>query len=307
LLTASKIKRSSFAIIHSDLTTRLTRTSLINYPGDLNELADCTDPCTCKYKGVVELLDVSDRFNMGIDLCGLMWIDVNSTPRAVRVTLKDYLKTAVEVRHKGTEIVDGHSCAVIEARFPNGISAIFWLDEVQNGLLWRVDNIFQQTITSRMLCTRVHEAFPGIYIPGELSVFTNSDRDDRASALTQLDNKRELVKLSFSPEDWPNAEEKDFGFRFMPNSVVNDARTSPPCVRVIGKDLDDVLFTFFQMHEFDRWCSERSKTQTSIKDPSETIPNIDPSNTASSIFTVIGIAVAILVGGVFLYFRVQRG
>lgn len=253
---AQHVLHSSVNSMHSDLSTKLTRSCYTSQQGGTVSGIDCVDPCSCGYKGVVELNDVSDRLHLGLENIGVFWRDPKT---GTQVTLSELLEQAIQLKLLGREQVEERWCSIIEASYKNDMVKTFWLDEGWNGLVFQVDTTIRGKLATRQKASKIAEVAPGLFLPHELTVFDIDQRaEPGATNPTKINNKRELVRLSFNPEEWPNATTKDFGFRFMPNSIVTDLRRSTPLATVIGKDSADVVFSFSQMQEFLKWCDERS-------------------------------------------------
>jgi len=310
LANEDNILSSGHSSAHTDLNTRLRRGW---GTGEMLPETDCDDPCTCKVRGSIGLVDGSERVHSNLGLLEVLMLDWETNKTSI--TLADFLTTASEVRYKGRDQMDGHWCAIVEVKYysDKDLLQTYWFDESRNGLVLCTETRFDGKLSTRMKCTRAHEAFPSVFIPGEISVFTIVNADDPANEVAELNNKRELVTLSFSPDEWPHAGEKDFGFRLMPNSIVHDRRVQPNVFKAIGKDIDDVLFTFFRSHELERWCAERSGKpvpQSSV--PINSISRfredlVDDSTPSAYGPAVIVAMIVIAAGATLLFYRRMRG
>jgi len=249
------VLHSSVNSIHSDLSTKLTRSCYTFQQSGTVSGIDCVDPCSCGYSGIIELSDVSDRLHLSLENIGVFWRDPKT---GAQVTLSELLEQAIQLKLLGREQVEERWCSIIEASYEKDMVRTFWLDEGRNGLVFQVDTTIRGKLATRQKASKIAEVAPGLFLAHELTVFEIDQRAEPATNPTKINNKRELVRLSFNPEEWPHATTKDFGFRFMPNSVVTDRRGSTPLATVIGKDSTDVVVSFSQMQEFLRWCEERS-------------------------------------------------
>ncbi len=309
LADESKIHRRYHNSMHSDLNTKLTRGWV---SGEMEPSTNSDDPCTCEVRGSIEFEDISSRVHYNLELLEVLKRDSETYKSSI--TLADFLASASEVRYKGRDQMDGHWCAIVEVKYysDKDLLQTYWLDESRNGLVLCTETRFDGKCT-RMKCTRVYEAFPSVFIPGEISVFTIVDADDPATEVAKLNSKRELITLSFSPDDWPHAGEKDFGFRLMPNSIVHDRRVQPNVFKAIGKDIDDVLFTFYRTHELERWCAERSgnpvpQSSVPINSTSRFREDLVDDSTPSGYGSVVIVAVIVIAtGATLLFYRRVRG
>jgi hypothetical protein len=317
LADQAKVLESYYGTKHRDLVTKLTRgtyRSSARIQGGMIPDADCDDPCNFLDIGSIGFEDISGKLHSNLEKLGVLKRDWETYESSI--TRAEFLTSASEVRYKGRDQMDGYWCAIVEVKYrrDQDLYETYWFDEGRNGLVLYTETWSEGKLIGRVKCTRAQEAFPGVFIPAEISQFKIVNADDPATEVAKLQYKRELVTLSFSPEEWPHATEKDFGFKFRPNSLVNDSRTQPRHLKVIGKDLDDVLFTCYRTGEFDRWCAERTgKPITSsvpINSTSLFREDLVDDSTPSGYGTVVIVAMVAMVAiaaAALLYFRRVKG
>jgi hypothetical protein len=316
LADQAKVIESHYVTMHSDLVTKLTRQtdrSSARIQGGMIPDADCDDPCNFLDIGSIKFQDISKSVHFHLEHANVLTRDWETYTSST--THADFIASASAVRYKGRDQMDGHWCAIVEVKYfsDKDLYQKYWFDEGRNGLVLSTESWFDGKLSTRMKCTRAHEAFPGVFIPAETSLFKIVDTDDPATEVAELNYKRELVTLSFSPEEWPNATEKDFGFKFRPNSLFQDFRNGPLSSKIIGKDLNDVLFTFFRTHELERWCAERSgkpvpQSSVPINSISRFREDLVDDSTPSGYGSVVIVAmIVIAAGATLLFYRRMRG
>lgn len=277
-----KILRSEVISTHLDLQTRIFRSSVGREMGGLVSDDDCSDPCTCRYMGNMKLDTGEHVFH---PLHGFSVLFISRTVKSL--TLFELVAESKNTVYFGREQFEGHWCEVFSVDQQK-----FWVDENRNGIVRCMEYPDNGRPTSRAVFSREFEALPGHFIPGTRRQFKLTYDEQTGEQNAQLEYERELLKLSFNPEEWPNAMEKDFGFRFMPNSIVQDLTVPTRPLYAIGDSINDVQFTFHRTDEFIRWCDERTGKDPTTSAP---LPNEEASSEAGvSTYSLVGIGLVII-------------
>lgn len=301
----NEILRSETASSHFDLQTRIRRGWRARQTGGLVSNEECTDPCTCQYMGSIKLSD-REIFHPRLREFGLLFPSkTNNKVTNKSLSLVDSLAEATDVKYLGREQFEGQWCEVIS--FDLFGRQKFWLDETRNGMVLCIEVETDGRPFVRAVFKGGHEVFPGLFIPEERRNYNLSYDEESGSEIAVLEYEMELIKLSFNPEDWPNITENDFGFRFMPNSLVHDLRLPKKPLYVIGDSINDVQFTFHRSDEYIRWCDERTG-----KDPSTSAPLLNKASSSEAglsvyILVAIGLVIAVSVGAAIFGLRNLQG
>lgn len=301
----NSIIRSEDSSSHIDLRTMIRRGWIIRQPDGLASKDECTDPCTCKYMGSIKLHD-RDFTHPRLREFAVLFLSKTATKS---LTLEEYLEEADDIQYIGREQIDDHWCAVISFELSGRHK--LWLDETRNGMVLRIEAERDGRPYGRADFTRGYEVFPGQFIPGERRNLKLSYDEPSESESTVLQYEGELIRLAFDPIDWPNASENDFGFRFMPNSLVHNLMLPSKPLYVIGNSIDDIVFTFYGTSDFERWCDERTGKGQPTSAPlqnevSSSAAGVSTYSLVSNGLVIIGLVVAAILCFRSLWGKVGR-
>jgi hypothetical protein len=274
---------------HTNNTTGIIRSSFFNSRGAPVERVDrFPDPCTGNaFLGSISKAQYPKDIHMGLIFLHVLAPKKVSSPLGIVAgtqTFQDYFKAADSIRHLGTETVLNEPCEVIEILISKDNNAsdshTYWLAKNLNGIILRRETTLSDGKRMQSICREWQEVSANVFIGTDYCGYELSLPDSSLDPIVEkLTTRYRLGSLEFDPTKWPHANEKDFGFKFPENSIVQSLLTTPPSSLVIGKDLDDVLFTFHRSHELERWCAENFPAAKPPQIPHDPV-NIDPESEA---------------------------
>jgi len=268
-ISPSKILESRDQWSHIDYRTDIVRTSsFMRLEGRVERVNRFDDPCTPNsYLGSIRMRGDEMQPNQGLNLMRVLAPKLERGSQGMTAsvqTFQESFKSAKSIVYVGSEIVHDQHCEIVEiAESRNNEPAHtyrYWLASEHNGVTLKKESKLADGKQLRAVCRGIIEVAPNVYVGTDYLGYTLSpNADNPAENEERLTTRYQLVKLDFDPTEWPHASEDNFGFRFPENSIVQSLLTTPPSSLVIGNNIDDVLFTFTQMPELERWCSEQSR------------------------------------------------